>query len=51
MAAILQPRYRSKFAVSQACFSFRTKYDYDNLLYIVAGEVIHKVSGKVGVTL
>ncbi len=26
--------------------SFRTKYDYDNLLYIVAGEVIAKVSGK-----
>jgi CubicO group peptidase (beta-lactamase class C family) len=26
--------------------SFRTKYDYDNLLYIVAGEVIQKVSGK-----
>lgn len=25
--------------------SFRTKYDYDNLLYIVAGEIIHRVSG------
>ncbi|MDR6843787.1 serine hydrolase [Flavobacterium granuli] len=25
--------------------AFRTKYDYDNLLYIVAGEVVHKVSG------
>ena len=25
---------------------FRTKFDYDNLLYIVAGEVIHKISGK-----
>ncbi|WP_348797000.1 serine hydrolase [Flavobacterium adhaerens] len=24
---------------------FRTKYDYDNLLYIVAGEIVHKVSG------
>lgn len=24
---------------------FRTKYDYDNLLYIVAGEIIAKVSG------
>lgn len=24
---------------------FRTKFDYDNLLYIVAGEIIHKVSG------
>ncbi|MFI0492338.1 serine hydrolase domain-containing protein, partial [Flavobacterium sp.] len=26
--------------------AFRTKYDYDNLLYIVAGEVIQKISGK-----
>ncbi|MCR9263109.1 MAG: serine hydrolase [Flavobacteriaceae bacterium] len=25
---------------------FRTKYDYDNLLYIVAGEVIARVSGQ-----
>ena len=25
--------------------AFRTKYDYDNLLYIVAGEVVRKVSG------
>jgi CubicO group peptidase (beta-lactamase class C family) len=25
--------------------AFRTQYDYDNLLYIVAGEVVHKVSG------
>lgn len=25
--------------------AFRTKYDYDNLLYIVAGEVVAKVSG------
>lgn len=25
--------------------SFRSKYDYDNLLYVVAGEVIEKVSG------
>ncbi|MEJ7588062.1 MAG: serine hydrolase domain-containing protein [Ferruginibacter sp.] len=24
---------------------FRTKYDYDNLLYIVAGEVVAKISG------
>jgi CubicO group peptidase (beta-lactamase class C family) len=30
--------------------AFRTKYDYD-LLYIVAESYIHKVSGKVGVTL
>jgi CubicO group peptidase (beta-lactamase class C family) len=26
--------------------AFRTKYDYDNLLYIVAGQVVQKVSGK-----
>jgi CubicO group peptidase (beta-lactamase class C family) len=26
--------------------SFRTKYDYDNNLYIVAGEVVHRISGK-----
>lgn len=26
--------------------AFRTKYDYDNLLYLVAGEVIERVSGK-----
>jgi len=25
--------------------NFRTKYDYDNLLYVIAGEVIEKVSG------
>ncbi|WP_298116802.1 serine hydrolase [Flavobacterium sp.] len=25
---------------------FRAKYDYDNLLYVIAGEVIEKVSGK-----
>ena len=25
---------------------FRSKYDYDNLLYVIAGEVIHRVSGK-----
>lgn len=25
---------------------FRTKYDYDNLLYLVAGEVIERISGK-----
>ena len=25
---------------------FRTKYDYDNLLYIVAGEVVTRVAGK-----
>jgi CubicO group peptidase (beta-lactamase class C family) len=26
--------------------NFRTKYDYDNLLYMVAGEVVNRVSGK-----
>src|SRR5690606_14626919 len=26
--------------------SFRSKFDYDNLLYIVAGEVVAKVSGQ-----
>jgi CubicO group peptidase (beta-lactamase class C family) len=26
--------------------AFRTKFDYDNLLYMVAGKVIEKVSGK-----
>lgn len=25
---------------------FRTKYDYDNLLYIIAGEVVNKASGQ-----
>ena len=25
---------------------FRTQYDYDNLLYVIAGEVVAKVSGK-----
>ena len=25
--------------------AFRAKYDYDNLLYIVAGEVVHRASG------
>jgi CubicO group peptidase (beta-lactamase class C family) len=26
--------------------SFRSKYDYDNNLYIIAGEVVHRLSGK-----
>lgn len=30
----------------KAVSSFRTKYDYDNNLYIVAGEVISRVSGE-----
>lgn len=25
--------------------AFRTQYDYDNLLYVIAGEVVHRVSG------
>ncbi|HNW61263.1 MAG TPA: serine hydrolase [bacterium] len=29
----------------QPASSFRTKYDYDNLLYIVAGEVVARASG------
>jgi CubicO group peptidase (beta-lactamase class C family) len=29
----------------KAVSGFRTKYDYDNLLYIVAGEVVSRVSG------
>lgn len=29
----------------KAVSSFRTKYDYDNLLYIAAGEVVAKISG------
>jgi CubicO group peptidase (beta-lactamase class C family) len=27
--------------------SFRTKYDYDNNLYIVAGEIVHRISGLI----
>jgi CubicO group peptidase (beta-lactamase class C family) len=30
----------------KAVSSFRTKYDYDNNLYIIAGEVVHRLSGK-----
>ncbi len=26
--------------------AFRSKYDYDNLLYVIAGEVVHRVSGQ-----
>lgn len=26
--------------------SFRSKYDYDNLLYVIAGEIVERVSGK-----
>ncbi|GAB5419294.1 MAG: serine hydrolase [Crocinitomicaceae bacterium] len=34
------------FQYQEPTSEFRTKYDYDNLLYIVAGEVIHRLSGK-----
>ena len=33
------------FQYQKPTSAFRTKYDYDNLLYIVAGEVIKRVSG------
>ena len=33
------------FQYQKQVSEFRTKFDYDNLLYIVAGEVIHRISG------
>ncbi len=36
----------SSFQYQEPTSEFRTKYDYDNLLYIVAGEVIYRLSGK-----
>lgn len=33
------------FQYQKPVSAFRTKYDYDNLLYIVAGEVVSRVSG------
>lgn len=33
------------FQYQEQVSQFRTKYDYDNLLYMVAGEVVHRVSG------
>jgi CubicO group peptidase (beta-lactamase class C family) len=33
------------FQYQKPVSDFRTKYDYDNLLYIVAGEIIHRISG------
>lgn len=33
------------FQYQKAVSAFRTKYDYDNLLYIVAGEIVKRVSG------
>ncbi|RPD96523.1 serine hydrolase [Aureibaculum marinum] len=35
----------NSFQYQKPVSAFRTKYDYDNLLYIVAGEVVHRVSG------
>lgn len=35
--------YNIRFLKAES--SFRTHYDYDNNLYIVAGEIIHRVSG------
>ena len=34
------------FQYHEPTSAFRTKYDYDNLLYMVAGEVIHRISGE-----
>ena len=36
----------SNFQHFEPVSPFRTKYDYDNILYIVAGEVIRRVSGQ-----
>lgn len=36
----------TSFQYQKPTSEFRTKYDYDNLLYIVAGEVIYRLSGK-----
>ena len=35
----------NSFQYQKSTSAFRTKYDYDNLLYIVAGEVVARVSG------
>jgi len=35
----------NSFQYQKATSAFRTKYDYDNLLYIVAGEVVARISG------
>lgn len=34
------------FQYQEKVSDFRTKYDYDNLLYIVAGEVVARISGS-----
>jgi CubicO group peptidase (beta-lactamase class C family) len=36
----------TNFQYFEPVSAFRTKYDYDNILYMVAGEVIKRVSGK-----
>ena len=36
----------SNFRHFEPVSAFRTKYDYDNVLYVVAGEVIKRVSGQ-----
>lgn len=36
----------NSFQYQKATSEFRTQYDYDNLLYIVAGEIIHRISGE-----
>jgi len=35
----------NSFQYQKPVSAFRTKYDYDNLLYVVAGEVVERVSG------
>ncbi len=36
----------TNFQYFEPVSAFRTKYDYDNILYVVAGEVIKRVSGQ-----
>lgn len=36
----------TNFQYFEPVSAFRTKYDYDNVLYVVAGEVIKRVSGQ-----
>ena len=36
----------TNFQYFEPVSAFRTKYDYDNILYLVAGEVIKRVSGE-----
>ena len=36
----------SAFQHFEPTTAFRTKFDYDNLLYLVAGELTARVSGK-----